>query len=258
VERFAERLMGAKTQGCRTLRTVFVMLLVSLLMTSGLAYAVKSRPVARTSATLVVQRGEIEIEGPILSIDEKARLLVLEARKITSPGGKSTEIAPPRNKTVTIGSLTLMSIGGGVASKLDLADLRPDDVVCVIGKDLGVGKPLPARLVIVKAKVEAYRSPAGQHIEITSSALRHIMDRHTVDGTKNAGTSIFNAEVDIRALIKSAETVTPVLETNGRLKRVIDAGRIVGTYPDTGKQTSKYRVITTQSGKLVTAYPAMD
>lgn len=92
-----------------------------------------------------------------------------------------------------------------------------------------------------------------QHIEVTQSAWQHITDRHTIGGSKNAGASIFYPNVDIKALIRDAEIITPVLESNGYVSREMDAGRIIGYQGN--RQTSTYRVIATQSGKLVTAYP---
>lgn len=100
-----------------------------------------------------------------------------------------------------------------------------------------------------------YSSAASrlQRIEITASAWQHVMDRHTPDGAKNAGTSIFYPQVNIRALIKDSELITPVPESNGYVTREFDAGYTIGYQGN--RQTSTYRVVATQSGKLVTAYP---
>lgn len=94
-------------------------------------------------------------------------------------------------------------------------------------------------------------------IEITSSGWEHVMSRHTAGGAQNAGKSIFSQGVDIRALIKDAETVVPVRESNGYYSRERDAGSKVGYDGRSGKPTNVYRVITTQSGQLVTAYPVL-
>lgn len=95
-----------------------------------------------------------------------------------------------------------------------------------------------------------------QRIEITKGAMRHITDRHTVSGTRNAGASIFNPDEDIRVLIKNAEIVSP-MQSRDKFKRVMDAGHIIGIDTQSGKQTSLYIVITTQAGILVTAYPSL-
>jgi hypothetical protein len=96
-------------------------------------------------------------------------------------------------------------------------------------------------------------NPAG--IAVSASALQHITDRHTVGGAETDGKSIFNAGESITALIKSAEQVSPVPQAGGNLARVCDAGRIIGIDRATGRQTSTYSVITTDSGQLVTAFP---
>ncbi len=95
-----------------------------------------------------------------------------------------------------------------------------------------------------------------QRIEITKSATRHITDRHTVSGKSNAGASIFDPDEDIRVLIKNAEIVSP-MQSRDKFKRVLDAGHIIGVDSQSGKQTSLYIVITTQTGILVTAYPSL-
>lgn len=105
------------------------------------------------------------------------------------------------------------------------------------------------------AHVYSSATSALQHIEITKSAWQHITDRHTTGGTQNAGAGIFYPGVDIRALIKDAELITPVLESNGYVSREFDAGHVIGY--EGRKQTSTYRVIATQTGKLVTAYPVV-
>lgn len=96
---------------------------------------------------------------------------------------------------------------------------------------------------------------ARQHIEVTKSSWQHVMDRHTVGGSKNAGASIWYSGEDIKALIRIAELITPSVESNGYLARDCDAGRPIGYDGYKKVQTSTYRVIATQSGKLVTAYP---
>jgi|GEM_PF-2378729 len=95
-----------------------------------------------------------------------------------------------------------------------------------------------------------------QRIEITKGAMRHITDRHTVNGKSNAGASIFNPDEDIRILIKNAEIVSP-MQSRDKYKRVFDAGHIIGIDTQSGKQTSLCIVITTQAGMLVTAYPSL-
>lgn len=94
-------------------------------------------------------------------------------------------------------------------------------------------------------------------IEISQGALQHIINRHTVGGAENAGKSTFNSGEDIQALIRNAERITPVQQENGKLQRVVDAGRTIGLDRNTSQSTNIYTVITTQAGELVTAFPGM-
>lgn len=96
-----------------------------------------------------------------------------------------------------------------------------------------------------------------QRIEITKSALQHISDRHTVGGAMNAGKSVFDAREDAGALIRNAQLLTPTRQESGNCQRVFDAGRNIGVDRASGRQTSAYTVITTESGKLVTAFPGL-
>lgn len=173
------------------------------------------------------------------------------------------------------------------AGKLVEADLPYDrtshrpgasDVVQVLGKDMrftahavlstvqpGATVRFQGKAYNVRAdrtladtgKVFTAETSALQRIGITASALQHIVDRHTAGGTANTGKSIFNAGQNIGALIKNAELLAPVAQARGNYERVFDAGRIIGTDRATRRSTSTYTVITTQSGKLVTAFPGM-
>ena len=94
-----------------------------------------------------------------------------------------------------------------------------------------------------------------QHIEVTNSSWQHIMARHTVNGSQNAGASVFYPGEDIKALIKLAELITPTQESNGYYSRDCDAGHSIGYDGARYPKTTSFKVIATQSGKLVTAYP---
>jgi hypothetical protein len=164
--------------------------------------------------------------------------------------------------------------------QLDKASRRPHagDVVQVLDKDMGfVAHALlehvrPGAVVRFQGRAYKVKADAGlvntgvvfssaaanlQRIEITPSALQHVLDRHTVGGTMTAGKSVFNSGEDIRALIRSAELVDPTPQARGNDQRIVDAGRMIGVDRQTRRQTSTYTVITTSSGKLVTAFPGL-
>jgi hypothetical protein len=131
-----------------------------------------------------------------------------------------------------------------------LSTVQPGTTVRFEGKAYSVGADHS-----LSDTVLLYSCPL-RRIEITRSAMQHITDRHTIGGTKNAGAGIFSPSENIPALIMNAQLVAPVVEPNGYVKRVFDAGRIIGGEGPKG-QTSTYFVIATQSGKLVTAYPVV-
>lgn len=137
----------------------------------------------------------------------------------------------------------------------EVSSAKSGSVVRFQGKVYKIGAD--RKLVDTGITLSADATPL-RRIEITRSGLQHVLDRHSVGGSSTAGTSIFCGGENIQALIMDAQIATPVLEQNGYYKRVMDAGRIIGGEGLRGKRTSAYRVITTQSGKLVTAYPVAD
>lgn len=111
---------------------------------------------------------------------------------------------------------------------------------------------------VISGYLVQYQERAAPHIqtiEITDSALQHVINRHTVGGSENAGKSVFNQGEDLRDLIKNAESVPPVAQARGNCERIVDAGRPIGIDRSTDSATNIYTVITTESGKLVTMFP---
>lgn len=104
------------------------------------------------------KRGEIAIEGTIVSVDAKAKRLTLKANVITLSGKNPTNLNPPREKIVLLGSATI--IDKDISQKEMLSDLKNGLHVSTIGRDLGPGKSLPARLILIKqASVEVFSGP---------------------------------------------------------------------------------------------------
>jgi len=134
-----------------------------------------------------------------------------------------------------------------------LSAVQPGSTIRFQGKGYAIAAD---RSLSSTGTVYAPTASSLQHIEITASGFQHVTDRHTVGGSTTSGKSVFYPNEDIRALIKNAELVVPVVEANGYYKRLFDAGRAIGYYPDSGKRVSSYRVITTREGKLVTSYPS--
>jgi hypothetical protein len=97
--------------------------------------------------------------------------------------------------------------------------------------------------------------PAQQPIRLTAKSVVHVLERHIALGEKSAGKSIFNAVEGIVDLVRGADNVAPVTQTNRNLRRVVNAGRDIGLDRATGQQTSTYTVITNKLNELVTMFP---
>ncbi len=95
------------------------------------------------------------------------------------------------------------------------------------------------------------------NITISTERMTHVLDSHATGGSLSQGKSIFSNANEIRDLIRNAEGVDPILQNNGRLRRVVDAGRIIGTDRETGEATSTYTVITDIVNNLKTAFPGV-
>jgi hypothetical protein len=99
------------------------------------------------------------------------------------------------------------------------------------------------------------REAAEGGIKLTERGLLHVLARHTVDGAKNAGKSVFNAGEDVGTLVRNASGVPRVAQAGGNFERIVDAGRTIGVDRATGEPTSVYTVITNAADELVTAFP---
>lgn len=94
-------------------------------------------------------------------------------------------------------------------------------------------------------------------INISSSGLQHVIDRHTVGGTDNTNKSVFFNGQDIKQLIADAEKYSAVRQANGNLQRIVNARHNIGIDRTTGNPTSTYTVITDESNELITAFPGL-
>lgn len=173
------------------------------------------------------------------------------------PYDNSSYRGPQESDAVQVLDADLRVTGHAVLGKVE-----PRTRLCFHGRVyyLEASRNLAYRGVVIAAKIpQPLRKTLvrSQPIEITQGALRHIMDRHTAGGVANAGKSVFYPAEDLRRLIDHAIYFIPVEQAGGNMQRVIDAGRPIGICRSTGKPTNTYTVITTSSGKLVTAFPGL-
>jgi RHS repeat-associated protein len=123
----------------------------------------------------------------------------------------------------------------------------------------GVHKVVSAAQRAARAIVQRMRTPvsdaAARGINVTDRGLAHAIERHTIEGARNAGKSVFNTGEDVAALARDAGSVPRVQQAGGNFERVIDAGRTIGIDRLTGQPTSTYTVITNAADDLITTFP---
>jgi hypothetical protein len=107
------------------------------------------------------------------------------------------------------------------------------------------------------AVVAGVNAGGNRIIGILSKRLGHVVQRHTVIGTRTAGRSVFRAEENVVSLIKAAGAVKPVPQPHGNYAFIVNAGRAIGTDRRSGGPTAFYTVITDRRWNLVTAFPGL-
>ena len=77
-------------------------------------------------------------------------------------------------------------------------------------------------------------------------------------GAKTALKSLFNGGENVPALVRAAESVTPVAQKVGtNFERIVDAGRVIGVDRATRQATTIYTVITDAAENMVTMFPGL-
>lgn len=97
--------------------------------------------------------------------------------------------------------------------------------------------------------------PAVRLLRLVPSTERHIRERHFPGGKQTRGKSVFLEGMDLDALLLKAEAAKPRRQRNGRDKRVVDLGKVVGRDGRSGRPLRTYVVISEPDGLVITAYP---
>lgn len=95
---------------------------------------------------------EIEIKGAVTAVYTGERKLVVSVTSIKMPDGVITRLAPPREKTVLIDDQTVFDPSVSAAKPVSFVTMLRGARVLAIGPDRGVGKPLPARIIVLDKK----------------------------------------------------------------------------------------------------------
>lgn len=120
---------------------------------------------------------------------------------------------------------------------------------------------LVAALLLQCAVPFASAKPAAAPIEkkrflrLAPNTERHIRERHCPGGRQTRGKSQFLDCTDLGALLLAAEPAKPARQGNGRDKRVVDAGKVIGKDGRSGRPVRTYVVISEPDGLVITAYP---
>ena len=105
-------------------------------------------PSAAPATLLALPRsGEIRLEGTVASKGFSASGFTLMVQQIIQPDSSIATLPAPRPKSVRLSAQTTYRASSDSAPFAP-ASLKPGDRVSVIGHDLGVGKFLPARLIL--------------------------------------------------------------------------------------------------------------
>ena len=156
---------------------------------------------------------------------------------------------PPQEQGEALGKATV-SVASEVAIAVatdglgNLATLRKAEKVADVAEHVRDAE----------AAVASGRRLLNPGIRITDDGMRHVLERHSVDGIHKY-VSKFNRDEDIRALIEAGSQQPMVNQANGRRARTFRAGHEIGLDRTTGKQTDLMTVITESDGTLVTAFP---
>lgn len=180
-------------------------------------------------------------ENPILAAAVIAGIsLLVFPDTANAPSTLFDNLIPSQSGLEFSGKITLSEVGGYFAGK-------------VISKAIGIAKGyIPSKGVGLLSKASGRTG-----INISERGLAHVLDRHTVGGTKIADKSLFYKGEDIVSLIRKAEKAKPIRQPGGNFERIVDAGRPIGVDKATGQPTSTFTVITNTEDDLITAFPGL-
>lgn len=117
--------------------------------------------------------GEIRFDGTLISFDEAAKTLVISVSSFTLPNGKSSKLAIPKPKTISLLAATKMSVRNA-PGVLVAPYLKAGVKIVVIGKDAGTGKDVPARLVLVIPPADE-STPGGESEDTAESGSSEML-----------------------------------------------------------------------------------
>jgi hypothetical protein len=145
-----------------------------LVVTLFVATAVRAQAPQPQSPPSTPQSGEIELSGTVSSVEQGGKSFVLQAQSYALPGTqKMVALTAPKPKSVTVDANTKWArLRAGSPLQVEeladtpFADFKVGMAVSIIGRDLGTGKALPARLIKTLQKAPSSRRSATTPAEI--------------------------------------------------------------------------------------------
>lgn len=109
--------------------------------------------------------------------------------------------------------------------------------------------------MLLAFSLPVFAASAPATLRLTTRAEKHVRERHFPGGSQTRGKSVFFASVDLYGLLSLAAKAAPRRQGNGRDKRVVDAGKPVGTDGRSRRVLKTYVVISEPDGLVITMYP---
>ena len=114
--------------------------------------------VAQTNQSPEPGAGEVLLDGKIVGGSRKERTMTLLVDRVVEASGRETALKPSRPRSIQLTDKTGLIDLGDAAQSLVPEGLMLDLRVSVIGKDMGAGKNLVARTVLVDTKTPEQRT----------------------------------------------------------------------------------------------------
>jgi tetratricopeptide (TPR) repeat protein len=115
---------------------------------TGAPPATGAAPVKPVIVESKISEGELRVDGVVKMI-ASANAFTIDVQSFTTSKGKTVELPEPKPKTITVEGTTSFSARGDAATKMAFSDVKLGMRLSIVGKDMGSGKALPAREIVL-------------------------------------------------------------------------------------------------------------
>jgi tetratricopeptide (TPR) repeat protein len=131
-------------------------------------------PQAKEASKKIVEpsplAGELRVDGKVTMLNGKGSFNI-EVQSFTTAQGKTVPLETPKPKTITTDASTRFYPRGDDKTKMSVTDVKLGTRVTVVGKDLGSGKELPAREIMLWIDLNEGKSIGVVHISHSVGVL---------------------------------------------------------------------------------------